>query len=58
MKVEDVPDIDLEEMKKFKEENFKERLEFIDMYVEWLKKKTNKEWSKQQKDIIDTQVSD
>ena len=48
-----LPRVDLKELKKFKEENFKERLEFIDMYVEWLKKTPNKEWSKQQKELID-----
>ena len=47
------PKIDLEELKKFKEKNLKDRLDFIDKYVEWLKKKSNKEWSSQQKDIID-----
>ena len=48
-----LPKIDLEELKKQKEENFKQRLEFIDKYVEWLKKTSNKEWSSQQKKIID-----
>jgi len=48
-----LPKIDLEELKKQKEENFKQRLEFIDKYVEWLKKTPNKEWSSQQKKIID-----
>ena len=33
------PKIDLEELKKFKEENFKERLKFLDQYAEWIKKK-------------------
>jgi hypothetical protein len=46
------PHIDLEELKKFKEENFKERIDFIRRYAEWLKKTPNKTWSKQQKDII------
>ena len=46
------PDIDLEELKRFKENNFKERLEFIDMYAEWIKKNSNSEWSSQQKVII------
>lgn len=46
------PNIDLEELKKMKEENFKERLEFIDKYTEWLKKTSNKEWSSQQKEIV------
>ena len=46
-----LPNVDLEELKRMKEENFKERLEFIDLYVEWLKKTPNKEWSSQQKEI-------
>ena len=49
----DTPDIDLEELEKFKEKNFKQRLEFIEKYAEWVKKKSNKEWSSQQKEIID-----
>jgi len=47
-----LPEIDLEQLRKQKEQNFKERLEFIDMYVEWLKKTPNKKWSSQQKVII------
>jgi len=47
------PKIDLEELKKFKEQNFKERLEFIDKYVEWVKKNSNKKWSSSQKNMID-----
>ena len=46
------PEINLEELKKFKEKNFEERLKFIDLYTEWLKKNSNKEWSSQQKNII------
>jgi len=56
MTKEKTPKIDLEELKKFKEQNFKERLEFIDLYTKWLKKKSNKEWSKQQKVLIDSQI--
>lgn len=48
-----VPDVDLEELEKQKKKNFQQRLEFIDQYVKWLKKTPNKEWSKQQKKIID-----
>ncbi|HUT00724.1 MAG TPA: hypothetical protein VMY59_10440 [Candidatus Thermoplasmatota archaeon] len=47
------PRINLKELEKIKEENFKERLEFIDKYVEWMKKTSNKTWSSQQKDLID-----
>ena len=39
------PHIDLEELKKLKEENFKDRLAFIDKYTEWLKKTPNRKWS-------------
>jgi len=47
------PKIDLEELKKFKEQNFKERMEFIDKYADWIKKNSNKKWSSEQKNIID-----
>lgn len=45
------PKINLKELKKFKEENFKGRLEFIDKYAEWLKKTPNRKWSSEQKDV-------
>ncbi len=48
-----LPDVDLKELEKQKKENFQRRLEFIDQYVEWLKKTPNKKWSKQQKKLID-----
>jgi hypothetical protein len=47
------PKIDLKELEKFKKENFRERLEFIDKYVDWLKKSSNKKWSSEQKNLID-----
>jgi len=47
------PEIDLKELEELKKENFRQRLEFIEKYVEWLKKTPNKEWSKQQKELID-----
>lgn len=46
------PNIDLEELNKIKEQNFRERLEFIDKYTAWLKRSSNKGGSKQ-KEIID-----
>ena len=46
------PKINLEELKKFKEQNFKERMEFIDKYAKWVKKNSNKKWSSEQKNII------
>ena len=47
------PHIDLEELRKLKEENFKDRLAFIDRYTDWLKKTSNHKWSSQQKEIIE-----
>ena len=47
------PNINLKELQKAKEENFKDRLEFIDKYTDWLKKTSNKKWSSEQKEIID-----
>ncbi|MBU0757330.1 MAG: hypothetical protein KKF44_04640 [Nanoarchaeota archaeon] len=47
-----IPDIDLNELKKAKDKNFEDRLKFIDMYTDWLKKTPNKVWSRQQKEII------
>ncbi len=47
------PEINLEELRKLKERNFRERLEFIEKYAEWIKKTSNKEWSSQQKKIVD-----
>ena len=56
MKAQDIPEIDLEELKIFKEQNFKERLEFIDLYTKWMKRTSNKKWSKQHKILIDSQI--
>jgi len=49
----DLPKVNLKELKKQKELNFKQRLEFIDKYSDWLDKTPNKKWSKQQKAMID-----
>jgi len=46
------PKVDLKELEKIKEDNFKERLKFIDQYSEWVKKNSNKKWSSQQKDLL------
>ncbi|MDP2749352.1 MAG: hypothetical protein Q8O89_00795 [Nanoarchaeota archaeon] len=48
-----IPKIDLKELNRLKEENFKERLEFIDKYAAWVKKQPNKKWSSQQAKLID-----
>jgi hypothetical protein len=48
-----MPKINLEELEMQKKENFKQRLEFNKKYIKWLKKASNKEWSEQQKELID-----
>ncbi len=47
------PEIDLNELRKFKAKNRRERLKFVEMYAEWIKKTPNKIWSGQQKKLID-----
>ena len=47
-----LPHVDLKKLRKFKKDNFKDRLEFIDRYTAWLKKTSNKKWSSGQKDIV------
>ncbi|MEP0826214.1 MAG: hypothetical protein HRF40_12080 [Nitrososphaera sp.] len=47
-----LPEIDLDELEKIKEANFRERLEFQDRYVEWMKRKGNIKWSSAQKSIV------
>ncbi|MBI5158594.1 hypothetical protein HY992_00560 [Candidatus Micrarchaeota archaeon] len=43
------PNVDLQELKRQKKQNLRERLEFLDQYVAWLKKTPNRVWSKQLK---------
>lgn len=47
------PNIDLKELKKIKDENFRERLQFVEKYAQWVKKTSNENWSKQQRDLIE-----
>ena len=47
-----LPTINLEELRKLKEDNFKERLKFIDSYTNWLKTNSNKKWSSEQKELV------
>lgn len=49
--------LDLKDLEADKKRNFEERLAFIDLYVEWLKKTPNKDWSRQHKDFIDAVVT-
>ena len=48
--------VDLEQLKKDRVKNFKERLKFIDWWVEYMKKQEDGVWSKQQNVVIDSQV--
>ena len=45
--------LDLKDLEADKKRNFEERLAFIDLYVEWLKKTPNKIWSRQQKEFME-----
>lgn len=42
------------ELKYDREENLKERIDFIRYYVQWIKKTPNEVWSKQQAELIDS----
>ena len=44
------------ELEKIKKEIIEEKKRFISMYVRWLKRTKPKEWSRQQKLIIDSQL--
>ena len=46
------PRVNLKELEKLKEDNFKARLQFVDMYVERIKRTSNKKWSSEQKEIF------
>jgi hypothetical protein len=52
----ELPEIDLAELERQKEKNFRDRLEFQDRYIEWLKKKSNSEWSSAQKSVVNRTV--
>jgi len=49
------PKIDLKELKEEMKLNKKQRLEFVRMYAEWLKKTPNKVWSSQQNKLLNKQ---
>jgi len=56
MKAKDIK-VNLDEMKKFKEQNAKERLEFIDFWVNYIKTHSDEEWSGQQNTLINSQIN-
>jgi len=55
MKKEDIK-VDLSELKKFKEQNAKERLEFIEFWARYIRTHSDKEWSKEQDRVINSQI--
>jgi hypothetical protein len=48
--------IDLKELEEDKKKNFKERLWFIDYWADYVKAHSDKEWSKQQNMLINSQL--
>ena len=44
----------LKELEEEKERNFRQKLEFVRIYAEWVKKTPNKEWSKQHTKFINS----
>lgn len=55
MKSSDIQ-IDKDELKKEREKNFRERLRFVSYWVNYIKNHPDKEWSKQQNIVIDSQL--
>lgn len=55
MKAEEI-NVNLDEMSKFKKQNAKERLEYIDYWVNYIKTHSDKKWSKHQNVLIDSQM--
>jgi len=55
MKAENIK-VNLKELKEFKKRNFRDRLDFIKFWVDYIKTHSDKEWSKQQNVIIDSQL--
>ena len=53
-----LPEINLQELEKIKKENFRERLEFQDRYVNWMKMTGNVKWSSAQKAMINRKQSE
>ncbi len=53
-----LPEINLKELEKIKKKNFRERLEFQDRYVKWMKMSNNVKWSAAQKAMINRKSTD
>ena len=43
----------IKELQISKKQNFDNNMKFVRLYAEWLKRTSNKEWSRQQKKMID-----
>lgn len=48
---------DLNELKKEREKNFQERLKFVRFWARYIKEHSDKDWSKQQNIIINSQIN-
>ncbi len=46
---------DEEEFERERKRNFEQRLEFIKIWSDYMKKNSNKKWSKEQAEFIDSQ---
>lgn len=57
MKAKDIK-INIDELKEFKSRNALERLKFIDAWANYVKTHKDKEWSEQQKVVIDSQIGE
>ncbi|MBI4162983.1 MAG: hypothetical protein HY513_04830 [Candidatus Aenigmarchaeota archaeon] len=55
MRAEDI-NIDIEKLKDRQKKNAEDRLKFIEMYAEWVRKNSNATWSKQQNMLINSQI--
>ena len=50
--------IDEEEFKKKMKKNFEDRIWFINYWCDFMKKNPNKEWSRQQAELINAQIKE
>jgi len=48
-----LPNINIKELEKIKEDNFKDRLKFIEKYADWVKNNSIKKWSSEQKNLVE-----
>ena len=48
----------IKELKRERERNFKQNIDFMRMYARWLIKTPNKEWSKQHAEFLNSQIKE